>query len=303
MTLADASTAPRLSRRDPTKSAGLRRHGRSVVNQRVFNLHQNLRQAVQENDIVGLKKPVFTTWVESNSQKMGRVEPMLKQMVDLTLSSPSDWLTETVTAAVERGVAQALKELSTPENAPDTSEVSAFHAAKTSNEVQGIGWETKRRLLGHVSVALSTRQQPAELMRFLRASLEKVTRRRLILLVNTAVVGALNAGKLLAYGSNGIDKVGIEPEWLPRTTKDSIVNKHGHRHLGIWRDEDLVNVLTAGDDDVCEDCADIAAEGPYSLDDAAGLIPAHPNCRCAFVPFGDRRYAQIEEQRAEENDE
>lgn len=46
----------------------------------------------------------------------------------------------------------------------------------------------------------------------------------------------------------------------------------------------FVNVLTAGDDRVCDICDDIAADGPYSLDEAQGLIPAHPNCRCAFVP-------------------
>lgn len=46
----------------------------------------------------------------------------------------------------------------------------------------------------------------------------------------------------------------------------------------------FVNVLTAGDDRVCDVCDDIAADGPYSLDEAQGLIPAHPNCRCAFVP-------------------
>jgi hypothetical protein len=45
-----------------------------------------------------------------------------------------------------------------------------------------------------------------------------------------------------------------------------------------------VNVLTAGDDLVCQICEDISEEGPYSLDEAQGLIPAHPNCRCAFVP-------------------
>jgi hypothetical protein len=53
----------------------------------------------------------------------------------------------------------------------------------------------------------------------------------------------------------------------------------------------FVNVLTAGDDRVCDVCDDIAAEGPYSLDEAQGLIPAHPNCRCVFVPAFDKRFA------------
>jgi hypothetical protein len=47
----------------------------------------------------------------------------------------------------------------------------------------------------------------------------------------------------------------------------------------------LVNIVTAGDDDVCDECQDISDEGPYSLDEAEGLIPAHPNCRCAFAPY------------------
>ena len=65
----------------------------------------------------------------------------------------------------------------------------------------------------------------------------------------------------------------------------------------------LVNVLTAGDDRVCQDCEDIAADGPYELAEARDLIPAHPNCRCAFIPFGDKRFAPIEEQAEEEWEE
>jgi hypothetical protein len=47
-----------------------------------------------------------------------------------------------------------------------------------------------------------------------------------------------------------------------------------------------VDVETAGDDDVCIICEGIAEDGPYELDEAEGLIPAHPWCRCAFVPAG-----------------
>jgi hypothetical protein len=51
-------------------------------------------------------------------------------------------------------------------------------------------------------------------------------------------------------------------------------------------------VLTAGDEDVCQQCQDIADEGPYDINEAEALIPAHPWCRCAFVPTSDRRYAR-----------
>ena len=47
-----------------------------------------------------------------------------------------------------------------------------------------------------------------------------------------------------------------------------------------------VDVLTAGDNNVCPVCEEISEDGPYDLDTAEGLIPAHPFCRCAFVPAG-----------------
>ena len=50
---------------------------------------------------------------------------------------------------------------------------------------------------------------------------------------------------------------------------------------------EFVNALTAGDDKVCVICEEIAAEGPYSIEEAQGLLPAHPNCRCAWIPAFD----------------
>lgn len=51
----------------------------------------------------------------------------------------------------------------------------------------------------------------------------------------------------------------------------------------------LVNVITAGDDRVCMVCERIAEEGPYTIEDARTLIPAHGgpdhNCRCQLVPY------------------
>ena len=53
---------------------------------------------------------------------------------------------------------------------------------------------------------------------------------------------------------------------------------------------EYLNVQTAGDDRVCIVCEEISEEGPYTLAEAQGLIPAHPNCRCTFVPAFDLRY-------------
>src|SRR5262252_1033757 len=52
-----------------------------------------------------------------------------------------------------------------------------------------------------------------------------------------------------------------------------------------------VDVLTAGDDEVCPRCEQIADDGPYTLAQAEGLIPAHNYCRCTFVRAGTVRDA------------
>jgi hypothetical protein len=41
-----------------------------------------------------------------------------------------------------------------------------------------------------------------------------------------------------------------------------------------------VEVLTAADDLVCEECLAASEDGPYTLDQAEGLVPLHPFCRC-----------------------
>lgn len=48
-----------------------------------------------------------------------------------------------------------------------------------------------------------------------------------------------------------------------------------------------VAVETAEDDLVCQQCLRISERGPYEIDKALSLIPAHVHCRCIFVPAGD----------------
>ena len=43
-----------------------------------------------------------------------------------------------------------------------------------------------------------------------------------------------------------------------------------------------VELVTAGDENVCTLCEDAA--GKYTLEEARGLLPIHPRCRCRFIP-------------------
>jgi len=273
-----------LLRRDPTRSGPVRRAGRSLVNARVYALNKGLRQNIQEQDNIGLKRPDYVSWEEPIAGKLERSEQMVRYLVEQTLASPPTWLQALIENAISRGINQAGREIQAAVDNIDARELRQFHTAASAMEVKGIAGETQRRVLRHIATALEQQQSPNVLMRELRVTLEKVTRARLILLVNTVMVKAVNAGKLHTYKLNGVKQVGIEPEWNPA----------GFTRRKLQHDA-MVNVLTAGDDLVCEDCEDIAGDGPYDIDDAVGLIPAHPNCRCSFTPAEDKRFASPEE--------
>lgn len=48
-----------------------------------------------------------------------------------------------------------------------------------------------------------------------------------------------------------------------------------------------VEISTTGDSLVCDICMDLEDKNPYSLSEAQSLLPAHPNCRCAYIPVLD----------------
>ena len=315
--------------RDPTRSQGLRRSGRAVVNRRVFELHRALRTTLQENDLVGLRKrePLpreFLAFVELSSNRVDRSENMVRRIVEGILDS--QWLHELIDRAIWRGLEQVAQELKVAVDHLDAREVSRLHAVAAGLEVDGIANETIRRAMRNVVEAIELEWNPELLMREMRTVLEKITRRRLVLLVNTAVVRAVNGGKLFGYEMHGIKQVGIDPEWMPHVhTRDGITlldrslkstvrkRKKANKKrraakltAGQQRKREAaeraleqrlkgkVEVLTAEDDKVCIQCEDISADGPYDLNTARSLIPAHPNCRCAFIPASDRRFAPIE---------
>lgn len=69
-----------------------------------------------------------------------------------------------------------------------------------------------------------------------------------------------------------------------RDAFNSALDDLREKQIAAQEAEDLVNVLTAGDDKVCVVCQGLADDGPYELDEAQNILPAHPNCRCSWIP-------------------
>jgi len=79
-------------------------------------------------------------------------------------------------------------------------------------------------------------------------------------MARTELANAYAEAQLDAFQQLGIDEVGVLAEWL-----------------------------TAGDDRVCELCGSLEGR-TFTVEEARGMIPQHPQCRCAWLPaIPDRR--------------
>jgi SPP1 gp7 family putative phage head morphogenesis protein len=58
-----------------------------------------------------------------------------------------------------------------------------------------------------------------------------------------------------------------------------------YRNWGVLGVNVMAEMVTAGDNRVCEACEALTLNNPYTLEDAMNLIPVHPQCRCLCLPF------------------
>lgn len=98
---------------------------------------------------------------------------------------------------------------------------------------------------------------PREIAEEIERKVKGISRERAERLARTEIIHAHAEGQLDAFERLGVESVGVQAEWA-----------------------------TAGDTSVCPRCAEM--EGTIvPVKEAHGLIPLHPNCRCAWIPALD----------------
>lgn len=198
-------------------------------------------------------------------------------------------------------------------------------------ELEGIIEAVSQQAVRAVSNGLLTNAKPMAITRSVMNIIEKVGVNRTNAMIELLVVRAHAEASLDIYEAAGLKAVGLLPESKAQAmvvtdakaqseTPPDAASKKGVRDarkkgpgsrsprnrvpsgrtIRRIRAAELrvakvlgenVNVRTAGDNDVCPVCERIAEEGPYSINTARALIPAHPHCRCLFVPADDARFA------------
>ena len=316
-----------LRQHDPTRTTTIRNKFVRELNKRFRRLRGQIREAVEDLDVFGLKNGPNT----NQSQLTVNVQPRqfdfprsqdkvsgfmewLHEQVNEGVLEVSDreqigeavedaWTNTFIDDSYKRGVLRADREL-TQRGYPiqgiderggiQTVVDGPFHAdrlglihTRVYEDLKGITNDMDTKISRVLSQAMADGDNPRDVAQKLNAT-----------------ISGRGAGDL------GItDTLGrfIPPERRARTLARTEMIRSHHvatiQEYRSWEVEGVVveaELVTAGDDRVCAECQAIATQTgqePLSLDEAEGLIPVHANCRCIALPVDatDRRQEPIDE--------
>jgi hypothetical protein len=83
------------------------------------------------------------------------------------------------------------------------------------------------------------------------------------------------------------DEARITPQVRHAGTGQFVSTRYSERTRARLASRNIVEIATAGDDAVCDECQALEDANPYTIDEAMGLVPVHVNCRCSWVPAGE----------------
>jgi hypothetical protein len=219
--------------------------------------------AVRDPGGLATKLQVFTNYIH--------------QLGYAVLVRNGDWLRPHLDRAFTSGLRAGERWTKTILEEP-AAELDFLHA---KSELEGVVDAITQQTTRAVSAGLRRNDPSRKIYADIMSVVRKIQKLRLNLLGHNIIVHEHNLGRLFQFKNAGHTRVGIIPEAHVETRDRKNVL------------DEVVAVQTAGDDKVCPICEDIAAEGPYDIDEAEALIPAHARCRCVFIPAEDEERGEL----------
>jgi SPP1 gp7 family putative phage head morphogenesis protein len=283
------------TRTDPTRTTALRKRFSREIRKRFRALRRAVIEFIAELDALGLSdresgERLFNTSIVLNveprqfefltvDRKLNAFASWLEEQIEekiLNVDDPTGkpWTATYVESAHRQGInrgfldarSEALSEaadfyegtrsefLRQAFSQPERLSKVRLLATRAFEELKGVGRKMAQDLNRELASAMVEGTGPRQVAREMSRSIDKLSRTRAELIARTEIIHAHAEGQLDSFQDLGIEEVGIKAEWS-----------------------------TAGDDRVCPDCN--ANEGKvYKVQEARGLIPLHPNCRCAWIP-------------------
>ena len=288
-------------RRDPTRTATLRSRFEADLIRRFSWLRAVIKRGVLEVDMLDLAQlvthatpslppdigdlfppdqvPVPRFVFERSSQKVGAFTRWLDGMAQqgilgtapgmpLERAAEQAWTSTYIQRAYKRGIDHAGSELrgagadvsdrwiDAAFDRPHHADAVGLAYTRMYEQLDGITSDMSHRMSSELARGLALGKSPREIEYSLRGILgdkkDKAVIARARRLARTEVIAAHAEATINAYEEAGAHGVDVEVETL----------------LGPELHEDAP----------CEECQAVADGGPYTLEEARGLIPVHPNC-------------------------
>jgi SPP1 gp7 family putative phage head morphogenesis protein len=305
-------TYKRVNQYDPSRTISLRNSFSKAMNKRFTELALVVKKSIYDNDCFGLKPQLHSLQMNPapskaflfprSAEKVEAFMEWLRKQVDagiieigtanqLGTSVESAWFNLYILDSYKRGVLRARQELKKAGYPVPSIELSGGIGAIMSlpmhidrvgliftqvySDLKGITAAMDMQISRILAQGIIDGDGPALLARKLVATIngtgmgelgitDKLGRfipasRRAMMLARTEVLRAYNSASLAEYRNWGLEGISILAEWN-----------------------------TVGDDRTCDHC--LPYEGKlYSLDEAEGMLPLHPQCRCIFLPYIDNQ--------------
>lgn len=127
-------------------------------------------------------------------------------------------------------------------------------ATRAFEELRGISSQMAQQMNRILAQGMVDGKGAVEIAREMAKKVDGLTKTRALVIARTEIINAHAEGQLDAFEELGVGELGVDVEFS-----------------------------TAGDDRVCPQCS--ALEGKiYTVEEARGVIPVHPNCRCSWIP-------------------
>jgi len=269
---------------DPTGTLTIREEYAQRLRGAYDRIITAIREAVRDNDVLGLENEALVTAprnfsFDTDDRKLEEFERWLDEaQTENVLQIIERDNNRFIERAYEKGVRDA------DSNLRDAGAVSAGLSREEARQVvqmptherklqtifsrnfqqlRGITQAVDQQVSRELAEGIAAGQNPTEMARSIVDRVDKIGKTRATTLARTETINAHSSATIERYRQQGVEEVGIEPE---------------------------VQIQTATDQKVCEQCADAAGRGPWTLDEFEGSEyqpPLHPNCRCSVIPIVD----------------
>lgn len=294
-------------RRDPTRTTGLRKRYVADMGRRFRGLKKLIRTTLVDYDALRIDTAgsVLTIFQEIPRRTPRPAVP--RQDFEFTTSADKvDAFMEWMDDAVDRDVLEVWEREGRRVTAHSrwqnvyvrSAYVSGINAAEANLKRAGLDIGAQRiemTLRGHIhadALGLLYTRNFEELKGITEAMSQRISRE-----LAQGLAEGKGRKEVARRINNAVDKIGVNRSRVLARTE--MVRAHAEATLNRYEDWGIPGVMgltefaTAGDERVCDKCEYIEGEdfgwgrGVFPIDEARGIIPVHPQCRCTWLPVID----------------